>query len=63
MYNSIIVLIFEAEFTESVLDKVLYLESTIRPTLVGPEENFLNEGSQMAGKCCIEIGSCKFSVS
>ena len=35
-----ILLIFETEFTESVLDKFSYLESTIRPTLVGREETF-----------------------
>ena len=38
-----ILLIFEAEFTERVLDKLSYPESTIRPTLakvVGLEEKF-----------------------
>ena len=39
-YKSTILLIFEAEFTESVLDKLLHPESTIKPTLVGPEEKF-----------------------
>ena len=37
-YRSTILLIFEAEFTESVLDKLSYPESNIKPTLVGPEE-------------------------
>ena len=39
-YSCTILLIFEAEFIESVLDKLSYSESTIRPTMVGPEEKF-----------------------
>ena len=39
-YKSTILLIFEAEFTRSMLDKLSYPESTIRPTLVGPKEKF-----------------------
>ena len=35
-YKSTILLIFEAEFTEGVLDKLSYPESIMRPTLVGP---------------------------
>ena len=37
-YKSTILLVFEAEFTENELVKLSYPESTIRPTLVGPEE-------------------------
>ena len=33
------------EFTGSVLDIHLYAESTIRPTMVGPEKIFQNNGS------------------
>ena len=33
-----ILLIFEARFTEGVLDTLSYLESTIGPTMVGPRE-------------------------
>ena len=39
-YKSTILKIFEAEFTESVLDKLSYPDSTIRPALVGPAEKF-----------------------
>ena len=37
-YKSTILLIFEAEFRESALDFLSYSESTIGPTLFGPEE-------------------------
>ena len=39
-YRGTILLIYEAEFTGSVLDKLSYPESTIRPSLVGAEEKF-----------------------
>ena len=39
-HKSAILLISEAEFTESVLNILLYPESTLGPTMVGPEENF-----------------------
>ena len=39
-HRSTILLNFEVEFTESVLNKLSYPESTTRPTLAGPEEKF-----------------------
>ena len=36
----VILIIFYTEFTESVLDVLSYPESTIRPTMVGPEKTF-----------------------
>ena len=33
-------LIFEAEFTETVLHILSYPDSTVGPTMVGPEEKF-----------------------
>ena len=41
-------LIALAEFTESLLDIRSYLESTIRPTMVGPEKSFQTKGSYSA---------------
>ena len=37
-HKSPILLIFEAQFTKSVLNILLYPESTLVPTVVGPEE-------------------------
>ena len=39
-HKSAILLIFETEFTESVLSILLYPESTLGPTMVGPDEKF-----------------------
>ena len=39
-HKSVILLIFEAEFTESVLDILSYPVSTIGPALIGPEKLF-----------------------
>ena len=39
-HKSAMFLISEAEFTESVLNILLYPESTLGPTIVGPEEKF-----------------------
>ena len=58
-----IVLIFRAEFTEPVLDILLYPESTIGLPWLGPEENFQNESSQMAEKRYFQIGLCKYCIS
>ena len=40
IHKSSILLIFEAQFTESVLGTLLYPEFMIGPTLVGPKEKF-----------------------
>ena len=46
-----------------MLDILSYPDSTIGLTVVGLEENFLNEGAQISGKCYLEIGFCKYSIS
>ena len=56
-------LIVQIEFTESVLDIFSYPDSSIRPTMVGPEKNFQNVGSHMAGKRYFETGFWKYSIS
>ena len=43
-----------------MVDIPSYLVSTIRPTLVGPEEKIRNKDSQMAGKRYFENGFQKF---
>ena len=45
-----VLLSFELEITESLLDILSYSKCTIGPTMVGLKENFQNTGSQMAGK-------------
>ena len=51
-HKSAILLIFEKEFTESVLNILLYPASTLGPTMVWPKEKFQNEGAsaKMVGK-------------
>ena len=49
-YKRVMLLIFYAEYIESVLDFVSYLESTMGPPWLGPEKSFKNQGSQTAGK-------------
>ena len=61
--NRATLLIFLAEFTESVLDILSYLEPTIRPSMIGPEKNFQTGSFLMAGKHYFEIGVCKYSIS
>ena len=43
-------LIFYAEYTESVLDILSDPESSMGAPWLGPEKNFQNGGSHMAGK-------------
>ena len=43
-------LIFKAEFSENVLDILLYLEPTVGPTMVGPAEKIQSKGFLMVGK-------------
>ena len=45
-----VLLSFELEFRESLLDILSYPKCTIEPNIVGLEENFQNKSSQMAGK-------------
>ena len=49
-----ILLSFQAEFTECVLDILHHPESIIMPIMAGPGEKFQNEGSRMAGKWYFE---------
>ena len=56
-------LIFYAEYTESLLDILSYTESTMSPqSWLGSEKIFQNEDSQEAGKCYAKIGSCVLST-
>ena len=53
--NRAILLIFYAEFRESVLDIHSYPESTIRPTMVGPEKHFRIGGSHMVENTVLRL--------
>ena len=53
-------LIFYAEYTESLVDILSYPESTMAYHF-GPGENVQNEYSQKAGKRYFKTGLCKYS--
>ena len=56
---AILLMFLQAIFTEGVLDIPSYPESTIGPTIVGPEEKFQSKASQMHRKCYFETDYCQ----
>ena len=58
-HNRTTLLIFLVEFTESMLDILLYPKSTMGPPRLGPEKIFQNKGSQKAQKRYFQMGFCQ----
>ena len=50
LHKRAILLVFYAGFTESVIETLPYLESTMGAPRLGPEKHFQNQGSPMAEK-------------
>ena len=56
LYKKAVLPMFYVEFTENVFNFLLNPKSTLRPSMVGPGENFQNRGAQKDGKRYIETG-------